>query len=89
MQYMIIILAQDPCAEVTCSNKGSCIENSAYSRGYWCECDEGWAGQDCKHRKSAIRIWHCTVVPCSLFKVVGSCQMALPTPPDQACISVH
>lgn len=49
------VQAQDPCTGVSCSNKGSCIINSAYSRGYWCECDSGWAGQDCKHPEPTVR----------------------------------
>nr|XP_039267691.1 uromodulin-like [Styela clava] len=46
---------QSACNGVSCSNKGTCIENEAYSRGYWCECDEGWAGQDCKHPEPTVR----------------------------------
>lgn len=45
----------DPCLGVSCSNKGLCIPNWIYSRGYWCECDEGWAGQDCSHPEPTVQ----------------------------------
>jgi len=46
---------EDPCFGVRCSNKGLCVPNEIYSRGYWCECDQGWAGQDCKHPEPTVQ----------------------------------
>jgi len=46
---------EDPCVGIGCNNKGLCIPNSIYSRGYWCECDEGWAGQDCRHPEPTVQ----------------------------------
>jgi len=51
----IITGDEDPCIGVSCSNKGLCIPNPIYSRGYWCECDEGWAGQDCTHPEPTVQ----------------------------------
>ncbi|CAK8674827.1 pancreatic secretory granule membrane major glycoprotein GP2-like [Clavelina lepadiformis] len=45
----------DACIGVTCNNKGTCVPNTAYSRGYWCECDDGWAGQDCLHPEPTVQ----------------------------------
>jgi len=45
---------EDACLGVSCSNRGLCIVNNIYSRGYWCECDEGWAGQDCLHAEPTV-----------------------------------
>uniref|UniRef100_H2YPU7 ZP domain-containing protein n=1 Tax=Ciona savignyi TaxID=51511 RepID=H2YPU7_CIOSA len=45
----------DACSGVTCNNKGTCDANPAYTRGYWCECDDGWAGQDCNHPEPTVR----------------------------------
>lgn len=49
---------ENACSGVTCSNKGVCVENTVYSRGYWCECDDGWAGQDCKHPEPTVKCGH-------------------------------
>lgn len=46
---------EDPCLGVSCSNKGLCNPNPIYSRGYWCECDQGWAGQDCTHPEPTVQ----------------------------------
>ena len=35
----------DPCADVTCSDRGTCV---ADGQGYTCTCDPGWAGDDCE-----------------------------------------
>lgn len=52
------VTGQTACTGVTCSNKGICVENNIYSQGYWCDCDEGWAGQDCKHPEPTVKCGH-------------------------------
>jgi hypothetical protein len=45
---------EHPCDGITCSNKGYCIEDRAYNRGYWCSCDVGWVGQDCSYPQPTV-----------------------------------
>lgn len=42
------------CDGVTCSNKGFCVPSDLYNKGYWCECDEGWVGQNCGHPQPTV-----------------------------------
>jgi hypothetical protein len=46
---------EHPCDGVQCSNKGYCIEDRAYNRGYWCSCDPGWVGQDCTYPQPTVQ----------------------------------
>ncbi|XP_078493973.1 uromodulin [Ciona intestinalis] len=55
LAFDLIFAQDDACAGVTCNNKGTCDANAAYTRGYWCECDDGWAGQDCNHPEPTVR----------------------------------
>jgi len=43
-----------PCTDVGCNDNGMCVPQASYSRGYWCECNEGWAGQDCKYAEPSV-----------------------------------
>lgn len=45
---------EHPCDGVQCSNKGYCIEDRQYNRGYWCSCDPGWVGQDCTYPQPTV-----------------------------------
>jgi hypothetical protein len=45
---------QNACDGVTCSNKGFCVPSDLYNKGYWCECDEGWVGQNCGHPQPTV-----------------------------------
>jgi hypothetical protein len=45
---------EHPCDGVQCSNKGYCIEDKQYNRGYWCSCDPGWVGQDCTYPQPTV-----------------------------------
>lgn len=36
------------CLSQPCQNAGSCLETE---RGYVCECQEGYTGQDCRDRE--------------------------------------
>jgi hypothetical protein len=42
------------CDGVTCSNKGFCVPSDLYNKGYWCECDDGWVGQNCGHPQPTV-----------------------------------
>jgi len=42
------------CDGVTCSNKGFCVPSDLYNKGYWCECDSGWVGQNCGHPQPTV-----------------------------------
>jgi len=44
----------DVCEDITCSNKGFCVPSSLYQAGYWCECDDGWVGQNCAHPQPTV-----------------------------------
>jgi hypothetical protein len=46
---------EHPCDGVQCSNKGYCIEDKQYNRGYWCSCDPGWVGQDCTYPQPTVQ----------------------------------
>ncbi|CBY20354.1 unnamed protein product [Oikopleura dioica] len=46
--------SDNPCDGVTCSNKGFCVPSELYNNGYWCECDEGWVGQNCGHPQPSV-----------------------------------
>lgn len=46
---------EHPCDGVQCSNKGYCIEDLQYNRGYWCSCDPGWVGQDCVYPQPTVQ----------------------------------
>lgn len=63
--YLILALAvlgsnvnaqstDDVCEDITCSNKGFCVPSSLYQAGYWCECDDGWVGQNCAHPQPTV-----------------------------------
>jgi len=62
LSWLLIIAASNkyvtaeehPCDGITCSNKGYCIEDKAYNRGYWCSCDVGWVGQDCSYPQPTV-----------------------------------
>lgn len=49
-----LLAEEHPCDGITCSNKGYCIEDLAYNRGYWCSCDVGWVGQDCSYPQPTV-----------------------------------
>lgn len=58
--YVLAILPyasaeEHPCDGVQCSNKGYCIEDLQYNRGYWCSCDPGWVGQDCVYPQPTVQ----------------------------------
>ena len=42
------------CEGVTCGNKGFCVPSTLYNKGYWCECDDGWVGQNCGHPQPTV-----------------------------------
>lgn len=42
------------CDGVSCSNKGFCVPSDLYNKGYWCECNEGWVGQNCGHPQPTV-----------------------------------
>ena len=42
------------CDGISCSNKGFCVPSDLYNKGYWCECDEGWVGQNCGHPQPTV-----------------------------------
>lgn len=46
--------SSSPCSHVDCSDNGVCVAQASYSKGYWCECNEGWAGQDCKYAEPSV-----------------------------------
>jgi hypothetical protein len=46
--------SDDVCDNVTCSNKGFCVPSTLYQAGYWCECDDGWVGQNCGHPQPTV-----------------------------------
>lgn len=55
LSIISVSLAEEhPCDGITCSNKGYCIEDRAYNRGYWCSCDVGWVGQDCSYPQPTV-----------------------------------
>lgn len=49
-----VFAEEHPCDGVQCSNKGYCIEDRQYNRGYWCSCDPGWVGQDCTYPQPTV-----------------------------------
>lgn len=46
---------EHPCDGITCTNRGYCIEDKQYNRGYWCSCDPGWVGQDCAFPQPTVQ----------------------------------
>jgi len=46
---------EHPCDTIICTNRGYCIEDRQYNRGYWCSCDPGWVGQDCAYPQPTVQ----------------------------------
>jgi hypothetical protein len=55
LKYTAVNAEEHPCDGVQCSNKGYCIEDKQYNRGYWCSCDPGWVGQDCTYPQPTVQ----------------------------------
>jgi hypothetical protein len=55
LQFRSVDAEEHPCDGVQCSNKGYCIEDKQYNRGYWCSCDPGWVGQDCTYPQPTVQ----------------------------------